>query len=237
MTQITIHQPDFLPWLGFFNKVSLCEILVIGDHVQYEDHGFRNRNKIKTPTGPQWLTVPVSNKFGDPIKMVPVSYLERNGKLWTEVHLQTLKHNYSRSPYFENVIGILEEVYEKKFQFLADMNIELLKKILEFLNLKTTIKRTSELGLNASKTESIIEICHTLKANKYVSGPLGKKYADEALLKKNGITIFYPKYEHPTYTQQFMKLGFLPNMSIIDLLFNEGPSSLSIIKSGFNGFE
>jgi hypothetical protein len=237
MTQITIHQPDFLPWLGFFNKVSLCDILVLGDHVQYEDGGFRNRNKIKTANGPQWLTVPVSNKFGTPINKVPISYAERNGRLWSDVHLKTLERSYSRSKYFDSVYSIIEGAYQKKYEFLADLNVELLKRVLEFLNLNIPIKRTSELNLNASKTESIVEICKTLKADSYVSGPGGKNYVDYPLIERSEITILFPKYEHPTYTQQYMKLGFLSHMSIIDLLFNEGPSSLSIIKSGFTGFE
>ena len=208
MTQITIHQPDFLPWLGFFNKVSLCDALVIGDHVQYEDGGFRNRNKIKTANGPLWLTVPVSYESGTPINKVPISNIARNGRLWYDLHLKTLQHNYSHSKYFDSVIGFIKEVYQKKYEFLADLNVELLRKTIEFLDLDIPIKRTSELNLNASKTESIVEICKALKADSYVSGPGGKNYVDNQLLEKSGIAILYPKYEHPTYTQQFIQITY-----------------------------
>ncbi|MBI3638867.1 MAG: WbqC family protein [Thaumarchaeota archaeon] len=234
---LSIHQPDFLPWLGFFNKVQQSDLLVIGDHVQYRNKGYQNRNRIKTANGAQWLTVPIVHDWGQAINQVQINQTEQNGVPWEELHLRTFQVNYSKAPFYDKYIGIFEDIYKRKIKLLADNNLELLKATFEILGIDIPIKRTSEMTLNNSKTELIIEICKTVGADSYLSGMGGSKYMEENLFEKNGIKLLFNNYDHPVYNQQFIKLGFLPNMSIIDLIFNHGPESLEIIKSGFKGFE
>ena len=233
----SIHQPDFLPWLGFFNKVRQSDLLVIGDHVQYRYKGYQNRNKIKTANGAQWLTVPIVHDFGQPINKVKIVNREQNGLMWDDLHLRTLQIDYGQAPYYDKYIGIFEKIYKKRLDLLADCNLEFLKEIFGILGINVKIKKTSEMNLISSKTEQVIEICKIVNADTYLSGTGAVQYMEESLFKQNGIKLLYDNYEHPVYKQRFMKLGFLPNMSVIDLIFNEGPESFEIIKSGFKGFE
>jgi hypothetical protein len=235
---VTIHQPDFLPWLGFFNKVSLSDTLVIADHVQYRDDGFQNRNKIKTSQGPQWLTIPIIRDSGQPIFKVKVSTAKKSGKSWSDLHLLTIQRNYARAPFYEQYIGLFQEIYSRPYELLADYNVEFIQTALNILGIQhVKILRTQQMNLQESKTGSVIEICKLVGGDKYISGIRGTRYLDEKSLDENGIKLLYNHYDHPTYNQQFMKFGFVPSMSIIDLLFNHGPESLKILKSGFRGFE
>jgi hypothetical protein len=213
------------------------DLLVIGDHVQYRNKGFQNRNKIKTVKGSQWLTVPIVHDWGQPINKVRILNTEQNGVMWDDLHLRTLQVNYGKAPYYDKYIGIIEKIYKKRIELLADFNLELLKTTFEILGIDVPIKKTSSMILKNSKTELIIEICKLVGADAYLSGIGGAQYMEVELFRKNGMNLYYNNYEHPIYNQQFMKLGFLQNMSIIDLIFNEGPQSADIIKSGFKGFE
>jgi len=234
---ISIHQPDFLPWLGFFNKARLSDLLVIGDHVQYRNKGYQNRNKIKTTKGAQWLTIPIVHNWGQAIKDVGINETEQNGVSWDELHLRTLQVNYGKAPFYDKYIGIFEKIYRRRIKLLADNNLEFLKAIFEILGINVPIKKTSEMTLSKAKTELIVEICKTVGADAYISGMGGSQYMEENLFAENGLKLLFNNYEHPVYNQQFMNSGFLPNMSIIDLIFNHGPESLEITKSGFKGFE
>ena len=234
---ICIHQPDFLPWLGFFSKIIHSDMFVVGDHVQYRNKGFQNRNRIKTPNGAQWLSVPIIHDWGQAINKVQILDREQNGIFWSNLHLRTLQVNYGKAPYYDNYIGTFEKIYKRGHKLLADINMEFLKAVFEILGIDVQMKKTSEMNLTKSKTELIVEICQTLGADAYLSGLKGAEYMDMNLLEKNRIKIVYNHYEHPTYAQQYTKLGFLSNLSVIDLIFNEGPKSPEIIKSGFREFQ
>ncbi|HXX05310.1 MAG TPA: WbqC family protein, partial [Candidatus Bathyarchaeia archaeon] len=226
-----------MPWLGFFNKARLSDLLVIGDHVQYRNKGYQNRNKIKTTKGAQWLTIPIVHNWGQAIKDVGINETEQNGVSWDELHLRTLQVNYGKAPFYDKYIGIFEKIYRRRIKLLADNNLEFLKAIFEILGINVPIKKTSEMTLSKAKTELIVEICKTVGADAYISGMGGSQYMEESLFEQNGLKLLFNNYEHPVYNQQFMNSGFLPNMSIIDLIFNHGPESLEITKSGFKGFE
>lgn len=234
---ISIHQPDFLPWLGFFNKVRLSDLFVIGDQVQYTYKGYQNRNKIKTVKGSHWLTVPIVRDWGQALNKMKTSEDERNGVSWGELHLRTLNVNYNKAPFYDKYIGIFENIYRKKIKLLADNNMEFLKAIFEILGIDVPIKKASEMELTSTKSEQIVGICKTLGADAYLSGTGGLHYIEQSLFETNNIKLLFNNYAHPAYQQQFTNLGFLPNMSVIDLIFNTGPESLEIIKSGFKGYE
>jgi hypothetical protein len=222
--------------MGFFNKAQLCDILIIGDHVQYRRYGFQNRVKIKTPNEAQWLTVPIIHEGDQPINTVKIFQEKQSELNWYERHLKTLQVNYAKAKYYDEYIGKFEKTYKKGYELLADLNLEFIKTVLEILELNIPIKKTSEMNLTKSKTELIIEIANKVGADTYLSGIRGVRYLDESAFQKNNIVLRYNKYEHPRYNQQFMDLGFIEGLSILDLIFNEGPQSLEIIKSGFPGF-
>ena len=230
--RVAIHQPEYLPWLGYFNKVRLCDLLVIEDQVQYRRQRFQNRNAIKTPMGPRWLTVPIHhNSLHTMINMVRINNKIEHGSVWHERHLRTLRANYGRAKFFDDYIDAINSVYQKDWQLLADCNIALLKVLFRILGINVRTKRASELGVTTAKNERIIEICKRVGADVYVTGRGGLNYLNKQLFEADGITVLLNDYKHPSYSQRFMKLGFIPNLSVVDLIFNHGKSSLDIIKS------
>ena len=230
--KIAIHQPDFLPWLGFFNKVIHSDLFVIGDHVQFRNRGFQNRNRIKTAQGPKWLTVPIIHDWGQSINKIRILNREQNGYVWDDLHLLTLKINYAKAPFYDKYIGIYEKIFKKRMEYLAECNVEILKATFEILGIDKQIVMTSDWNLQQKKTDLVVEVCQKVGADTYISGLGGANYLDKQILVNNKIKLLYNIYEHPTYNQQFANLGFIPNMCILDLIFNHGPESLNIIKSG-----
>jgi hypothetical protein len=229
---VAIHQPNFLPWLGYFYKIAKCDVFVLLDNVQYVKNSFINRNKIKTPQGAQWLTVPVKIKgrFGQLIKDVEIN----NTMDWRKKHLRTLEMNYKRAKYFEPVFRGVEAIYfARDWQNLCELNIEILKWVVSLLGIEKRLMRASELNVKGEGTQLLINIVKEVGGNTYLSGFGGAKYQEEELFKEVGIKLQYYDFTHPVYPQLWS--GFVPNLSIIDLLFNCGPESLSIILYGKEG--
>jgi hypothetical protein len=227
--KITIHQPNFLPYPGFFTKVYHADLLVIGDHVQYSNKSFINRNKIKTQHGEKWLTVPIIHNLPQPINKVLINNNPINNRRWNYIHLETLRINYSKANYYHTYIDIFKDVYTRQWDYLVELNIEFIKKILEILDIKIDIKLTSQLNISGEKTDQIINICKELNADTYISGIGGKNYLNEEEFKRNSIKLLYNKFDCPVYNQQFNTLGFIPNLSIIDMLFNVGEKTLNLL--------
>ena len=228
--RLVIHQPNFLPYVGFFHKLSLADTFVMMDNTQY-DKKFTNRNKIKIPDGWSWLTVPINKEH----KFLPNKLVEINNKEnWKEMHWKKITRSYTNSKFFKkNYKSFFEEVYNKEWKFLFELNSELLRQIIDWLGLKIQIIKESELNINGNSTERLVNVCKELGAETYVSGVGGKEYMNEKLFQKNNIKIEYQKFQCPTYTQIFGG-DFIPNLSIIDLLFNNGHKSLPILTDNTN---
>ncbi|HEC91837.1 MAG TPA: hypothetical protein ENI51_02415 [Candidatus Atribacteria bacterium] len=228
---VGIHQPNFLPWLGYFYKIDRSDVFVLLDNVQYTKNSFINRNRIKTPQGAIWLTVPVSFRFGQLINEVKIN----NKTNWREKHLKTLEMNYKRAVFFEDVFKIIKEIYYlKDWQNLSDFNIRLISAMLSYIGLDKALIKSSSLDVKGKSTELHIQIIKKVGGNIYLSGFGGKKYQEEKLFKKERIELVYYNFSHPTYKQLWG--DFIPNLSIIDLLFNMGPESAEIIRNS-GGFE
>ncbi|GIU70566.1 MAG: hypothetical protein KatS3mg003_0045 [Candidatus Nitrosocaldaceae archaeon] len=227
--RITIHQPNFLPYPGFFLKVYQADILVIGDSVQYSKKGFTNRNKIKTQHGAKWLSVPIIRNLPQTIDNVLINNMPINGKTWNETHLNTLRVNYSKAKFYDKYIDDIRIIYNKEWKYLAEFNLGLIKHILFILGIKKDIILLSSLNVEGKSSDLIVNICKKLGADEYISGIGGKNYLDEKLLESNSIKLFYSKFNCPEYEQQFPQLGFIPNLSIIDMLFNVGSDTLKLI--------
>ena len=226
MTTISIHQPVYLPWLGFIEKVTSSEKFVFLDDVQFEKNGFQNRNKIRTYDGEMWLTVPVKVKSQTLLKDVKINYSTD----WINKHKKSIIQNYKKAEFFDNYWFELEKIYDEKFEYLVELNIEVIKFLFDKLKIKTKTLFSSELDISDKGSNRILEICKNLNADRYISGISGKKYLLIDDFERQKIKLEFQNFQHPTYEQVFDP--FYPNMAMIDLLFNEGDNALKIIKKG-----
>ena len=227
--KLAIHQPKYLPWPGYFHKMESVDLFLILDTVQYMKHEYDNRCKIKTPEGEQWLTVPVSSpNLGTPINKV---MLAMDADIW-RYNWKPLKNNYSKSPFFEEYKDELHEIYGKKWDRLIDLNLKLIETVRNWLGIKTRLKFASELPETTLKgTELILSHCRELKADEYLSGMGGKNYLEQEQFDNDNIRLEFQNYTPIVYPQRFG--DFVPNLSVIDLLFNCGKDSLSRIMGNY----
>lgn len=225
---ISIHQPNYLPWLGFFDKIKQSDIFVIFDNVQYprgKNH-FGNRNKIKIHNDSKWLTVPVSGKS----EIKNINQIGFKNSDWKEEHLRLLKVFYEKAPYFSEYFNEFSFELRKDFLNLSEQNTNLIKYFLSKLDIKTEIVLSSKLAEDSiSGADRILTTLDKLNATKYItgSGPGSVRYINEADFKSRGIELIWQHYDHPIYNQ--LHGEFIPYMNILDLLFNEGPNSKNII--------
>lgn len=223
---VTIHQPQYLPYLGYFHKMAQADVFVLLDNVQYKKNEWQNRNKIRTSQGWQWLTVPVSFKFGDNIDKVRIN----KSAPWNQEHYKGLALNYQRAPYFKEHEPFLKEVYSRSWESLAELNIYFIKYLARSLEITTRLVRASELSAGGKSTERLINICRELGADTYLSGVGGKEYLDLGKFEHAKIKVKFQNFVHPNYKQVYN--GFEAHMSALDLILNQGEKSSAILKGG-----
>jgi len=226
--KMAMHQPNFIPWLGYFYKIYACDIFIYLDAVQYpRGQSYAARNRIKTPNGVSFLTVPVriTKGSGGKVKYTEVEFAEQN---WRGKQIKTLTMNYKRAPFFPEIIPLVRAPIESATS-LVELNIGLIEGIANYLKIDTKRIRLSEILTSfGQKTDLIVDICQAVGANIYLSGTGGgRDYNDEKLLARNGITLAYSDFIHPVYSQLWSE--FTPGLSILDLLFNHGPASRKIL--------
>lgn len=222
---VAIHQPNFIPWIGFFYKIYKADIFVLLDDAQYIKNSYINRNQIKTPKGKEWLTLPVihSGKFGQKINQVEFF----NSFTYLRKIKGTLTVNYSKSTYFKEVFDLIESSMIES-ERLATFNESLIKKICKYLGMDKEVINSSGLStIKGVSTERLIEICKTLQATEYLAGFGSKKYQDNLKFKEFGINPIVYDFVHPVYDQLWGE--FIPNLSIVDLLFNHGKNSIKYL--------
>lgn len=222
-----IHQPQYFPYPGFFHKLSLADIFIIMDNTQY-DKRFTNRNKIIVPQGSTWITIPINKEH----KFLPNNMVKINNNIdWKKDHWKKIRHSYSKSKFFHLYKEYFQKLYTKEWNYLFDLDFETLRQTIDWLGLKIKIIKESELNLQGDGTARLINGCKSVGADTYItgSGLPGKKYLDDSLFKKNKIKLIYQDYKAIKYEQHFSK-SIIPDLSIIDLLFNVGPDSLECIK-------
>ena len=228
---VSISQPAYLPWLGYFDRLSKSDIHIVMDHVVMDKNSktkFTNRNKIRTPNSWSWLTVPILSKNNP--KDIPINDLKiDNTSSWSNAHFKSIKFNYSNAKYFSDYENFFEEVYQNKWNNLMSLLKFTNDHLINFLGIKNEIITSSSLKPISSKSDLILELCQKVDAHEYISGPFGRDYLDLKSFENAGIKIHFHDYSHPVYDQKFK--GFEPNMSIIDLLLNHGKDSLQILKN------
>lgn len=228
-----IHQPQTFPYLGYFAKMVQADCFVYLDNVQFKKNEWQNRNRIKTSNGWQWLTVPVLHQFGQKINQVLINPTFS----WTEKHLQMLKTNYSKAPYFDTYFPSLVAIYDRTWEKLVDFNLTTLEWLKNLLGITTPTYLASEILTDEARDdltadERLISICHKLQADTYLSGVGGHNYLNCDLFPRHGIKLIFQEYHHPQYQQLYG--DFIPNLSILDLIFNAGYISLEIIRKGLS---
>lgn len=223
---LTAHQPAYLPWLGYFHKIAISDTFIILDDVQFEKNSFINRNKIKTPQGAIWLTVPVLT-IGHTQKVI--LDIEINNTVdWRSKHWKSIYLNYKKAPYFYKYSDFFEDLYKKEWKKLTELLSYTLRFFVQELKINTKIYRQSDLGIHERNQQLILNLCQHFNAQIFVFGILGKNYADIDSFKKSGIKVIFQDYNHPIYPQLWG--NFICNLSIADFLFNVGPeNSLEII--------
>lgn len=226
MRVVGIHQPQYLPYLGYFHKIAQCDVFVHLDDVQFQKGGVQNRNKIKNITGWNWLTVPVTQNINQNINEVQII----NKVNWADKHWRALQTNYGKAPFFKTYSGLFQQIYGKKWNNLADLNIEFAERICDVLDIHTEFVLSSKIETEGTSTERLVSVCQNLNADAYIAGRGGKNYMKLGLFEKEGIEIIWQDFTHPVYQQQFPEVEFIPNLSIIDLLFNCGDKTREFIK-------
>jgi hypothetical protein len=221
-----IHQPMYLPYPGFFHKLSMADVFVIMDDVQY-DKRFTNRNRILVPQGPLWLSVPINKED----KFHENRFIRINNSIeWRADHLKKIRNSYTNAPFFHLYDGKLQEVYEKDWELLFELDFELVKAAASWLGINVKIVKESELEVTGTSTDRLINACKAVGADTYVSGVGGKNYMDEAAFAKSGLRVVFQDY-HPTPYKQRFATTFVPDLSIIDMLANLGPDSIKVISA------
>ena len=224
---VAIHQPNYLPWLGYFHKMAHSDVFVIFDDVQLvRGKSFVTRNQVKTANNVQWLTVPVKEK-GD-MRLIKDALITQDGK-WQRKHWRTIQLSYQKAPYFDRYGEKFSQIYEASWQNLSELNVTLIKLIKDLMGINTRLVLSSEMNIEARGTEKIISIIKELGADRYITGEGegSKRYVTEEEFRKNDVELIYQRFEHPVYHQLWG--DFVANLSAIDLLFNEGESSLKIL--------
>ena len=228
MKKIAILQSNYIPWKGYFDLINMVDEFILYDDMQYTKRDWRNRNKIQTAQGLKWLSIPVGvkGKYFQKISETKVS--EDN---WGKKHWETIKHTYAKAKYFKEYKDIFEDLYlNTNEEFLSQINYNFIVTINQILGIDTTIRWSSEFNLVEGQTEKLLGICKDCNADVYISGPAAKDYFDEELAKKENIKVEWMDYSgYPEYKQ--LNEPFEHGVTILDLIFNEGPDAGQFMKS------
>ncbi|MDD4700434.1 MAG: WbqC family protein [Oscillospiraceae bacterium] len=213
---VSIHQPDYIPWLGLYYKMAHSDVFVYLDDAQFSNEAAHNFNVIKTPQGELKLKIPVEYKFGDIINDVRT----RDELKWKEKQMKTVELNYSKAAYFKDIFPNFKNVIMSKYNSIADLNIAINYFICDGFNIKPQILRSSDMDIKSLREERVIEICKKLDATEYLSGNGARVYQTEEHFEHQGIKLTYLDYSPVEYKQLWK--DFLPCMSVLDFIFNCG---------------
>lgn len=213
---VAIHQPDYIPWLGFYYKVAHSDLFVYLDDAQFSNEAAHNYNVIKTPQGEFRLKIPVAQKLGDKINEVRT----KDELKWKQKHLKTLEMNYKKAPYFAEIFPAYQEVLLKDYDNIAELNIAINQFVLDGFGIKVPFVRTSDMTISSVREERILEICKNLGATEYLSGNGARAYQKQENFEEEGLILTYLDYKPIKYQQLWKE--FLPCMSVLDYIFNCG---------------
>ena len=223
---VAIHQPQYLPWVGYLDKVDQADVFVLLDTVQFKKGEWQNRNRFKTAEGWQWVTVPVLHRHGQAIREVRI---DPNRGSWSRKHREALKTSYGATPHFTQIAGLLKALWERSWESLSPLSRATLEAMMSVMGVDTSLVQASDLEPAPDHPdERLIAICQQLGADTYLAGPVGPDYMDRSRWDKAAIRVVVQDFQHPEYEQPFG--DFLPGMSAVDLLCNCGPEALPLVR-------
>lgn len=222
--RVGIHQPHYLPWLRYFEKIARCDVFIVLDNIQYSKNGWQNRNKVKTADGATLLTVPVHDALGESLDSVRID----DSQPWRKKHWRTIQQAYAKAPYLSMYTDSLSSVYERPWEYLNELNRHMLELFVKAIGIDTRIVHASELNVPGVATERLINLIRTVGGNRYYSGAYAlDAYLDADSLERAGIALDLQQWTAPVYPQGHGT--FIPDLSIVDLLLNCGPGSRNIL--------
>ncbi|MFC1499629.1 WbqC family protein [Candidatus Zixiibacteriota bacterium] len=226
----SIHQPQYLPWAGYLDKVDQADVFILLDTVQFKKGEWQNRNRLKTATGPAWVTVPVLHDFGQFLADVVIDPAQHS---WNRKHQQALRTHYGSTPHFTWVADRLDQVWQQEWERLAPLNRATLDVFMALLGIDTPLLWASEMDPTPEHPdERLISLCRQIGADTYLAGSAGPDYMEMEKWQSSGIEVCIHDFAHPVYNQPFG--DFLPAMSAADLLCNCGPDSLTLMREANN---
>jgi hypothetical protein len=229
---VAAHQPHFLPWLGYLDKLARADVFVVMDDLQYETQNFQNRQRLKLADGPHWMTVPLARHAQtDRICDLRIDNTGRGGRHhWQHRIWRTLQVHYGRAAWFDRFAPELEDIFLRRWTHLLELDLHVLEVARNWLGIRTPIIRASSLNLRGAKTARIIDFCNKLGAHVYLAGRGGSTgYLDVDALAAASVTPLWQRFHHPHYPQRYSHLGFVSHLGFLDLLLNCGPDSAVIL--------
>jgi len=224
MKIIAIHQPNFLPWPGFFHKWMLADAMVLLDTVQYEKNEWQNRNRIKMASRAQWITVPVNYRYPQKINKVTIA-----DRRWVRKVCSSIEQSYAKAPCFEAYWPSVREVLNRPCDNLRDLNVALIRLVGDVVGCAAPLHLASDLEVNhTDPTERLIEICSSMDGDAYLSGQEGRTYLQRERFAQSGLTLYFQQIEAPEYSQ--LHGDFVSHLSVLDILFNTGADAVEMIR-------
>lgn len=230
---VAAHQPNFIPWLGFFDKMLKADLFIIVDHVQMERQSYQNRVRIKTGAGERWITVPVLQESRDERILDKRIDNSREGRFrWGRKMFLTLKYAYQSAPYFRDHEAALSELLSDRWERLSELNLRLIEFCRHALAIRTPMILSSSLGVPGSKSEMVLNMCRAAGGDVYLSGSgASRAYLDLPAFERAGLSVAWQDFRHPRYRQYPCCDSFIPNLSSFDMIFNCGPRSPEILRA------
>lgn len=226
---VSMHQPDYLPWLGYFNKINVSDAFIYFDTAFYSHSGFHDSNKIKTSNGWAYLTIPMAHSEDQ--KRLKDALLPLENTRWIHKHWKSMQLNYARAPHWREHAPFFEDLYTHvdRFKTLADLNIAIIDYMCKAFGITTTLYRASTLGvdLELRSTEAILQVIKKVQATDFLAGPSGKKYLQRERFVEEGVNLLFQEYHEPEHPQLFPP--YIPGLSAVDLLFNEGAKGIQYL--------
>ena len=224
---VSIHQPQYFPYLGFFHKLARSDVFVALDTVQFLRRGFQNRAQVKTQHGPSWLTVPVEAHQSTAIADVSISGTEP----WPRRHLSAIRTNYGGAPFLDRYASELADMLQGPLGSLRDLDLAGIRWVAAELGISTPIVLASDLGVEGSRSELLAGLCRAVGGTTYLSGPGGARYMDLSVFERDGIAVEWQTYTSATYEQLFPQLGFVHDLSVLDVLLCCGPDTKTLLEA------
>ena len=231
--KVAIHQPQYLPWLGYLDKLDSADVFIVLDTVQFKKQEWQNRNRIRTKDGWQWLTVPIVDRFPERIDRVEINARTD----WQRKHGQALRQHYGSAPHWAPVGPELTALFQERWARLCDLNLAVLDILCRQLGITTPRRLASTMEAREEPTDRLVDLCRAVGGTVYLAGrgavPKDKDevpYMDLGRFSQAGIQVQVQDYQHPTYPQRYTP--FVSHLAVVDLLFNCGPESLTILRSG-----